>query len=249
MTRLEKHSMAPHATGSPRAYAGAGSELKPETGKLWRMSGPPDFDANFRARLRDLIVWRRDVRRFTREPLPDGALDRLLQLACLAPSVGLSQPWRFVIVDNPARRSAVKECFKLCNAAALSDQATERMSLYARLKLEGLDDAPCQLAVFADRSTTQGYGLGRLTMPEMIQYSAVLAVHTLWLAARAEGIGVGWLSILEPSRVASILDVPAGWTFIGYFCIGYPAEECETPALEQAGWESRRPSPEAIVYR
>jgi 5,6-dimethylbenzimidazole synthase len=223
--------------------------LKPETGKLWRMSGPPDFDANFRARLRDLILWRRDVRRFTREPLPDGALDRLLQLACLAPSVGLSQPWRFVIVDNPARRSAVKECFKLCNAAALSDQATERMSLYARLKLEGLDDAPCQIAVFADRSTTQGHGLGRLTMPEMIQYSAVLAVHTLWLAARAEGIGVGWLSILEPSRVASILDVPPDWTFIGYFCIGYPAEECEIPALEQAGWESRRPAPEAIVYR
>jgi 5,6-dimethylbenzimidazole synthase len=143
----------------------------------------------------------------------------------------------------------VKECFKACNAAAMSDQATERTSLYARLKLEGLDDAPCQLAVFADRSTTRGHGLGRLTMPEMIQYSAVLAVHTLWLAARAEGIGVGWLSILEPSRVASILDVPPGWAFIGYFCIGYPVEECEIPALEQAGWEARRPLSEAIVYR
>jgi 5,6-dimethylbenzimidazole synthase len=213
------------------------------------MSGPPDFDADFRARLRDLMIWRRDVRRFTREPLPDGALQRLLQLACLAPSVGLSQPWRFVIVQNPARRDAVKECFNACNAAALSDQATGRTSLYARLKLEGLDDAPCQVAVFADGSTTQGHGLGRVTMPEMIQYSAVLAVHTLWLAARAEGIGVGWLSILEPSRMAGILDVPAGWTFIGYFCIGYPAEECETPALEQQGWEARRPWSEAVVYR
>jgi 5,6-dimethylbenzimidazole synthase len=213
------------------------------------MSGPPDFDADFRARLRDLMIWRRDVRRFTREPLPDGALHRLLQLACLAPSVGLSQPWRFVIVQNPARRDAVKECFKACNAAALSDQATERISLYARLKLEGLDDAPCQVAVFADRSTTLGHGLGRLTMPEMIQYSAVLAVHTLWLAARAEGIGVGWLSILEPSRMASILDVPAGWAFIGYFCIGYPVAEYETPALEQQGWEARRPLSEAVVYR
>lgn len=213
------------------------------------MSKPPNFDTDFRARLRDLIIWRRDVRRFKREPLPDGALDRLLRLACLAPSVGLSQPWRFVIVDSPARRNAIKDCFMTCNAEALSDQAMERASLYARLKLEGLDDAPCQVAVFADRSTTQGHRLGRLTMPEMIQYSAVLAVHTLWLAARAEGIGVGWLSILEPSRVARILDVPTGWAFIGYFCIGYPAEESETPALEREGWEARRPLSEAVLYR
>jgi 5,6-dimethylbenzimidazole synthase len=213
------------------------------------MSGPPDFDASFRTRLRDLIVWRRDVRRFRREPLPQGALDRLLQLACLAPSVGLSQPWRFIIVDSPIRRDAIKCCFKACNAQALSDQETERASLYARLKLEGLDDAPCHVAVFADRSTALGHGLGRLTMPQMIEYSAVLAVHTLWLAARAEGIGVGWLSILEPARVAAILDTPAGWAFIGYFCIGYPAEECDTPALEQAGWETRRPLSEAVFYR
>jgi 5,6-dimethylbenzimidazole synthase len=213
------------------------------------MNRAPDFDEDFRARLRDLITWRRDVRRFKREPLPDGALDRLLQLACLAPSVGLSQPWRFVIVDSQARRDAVKDCFKACNAEALSDQAMERTSLYARLKLEGLDDAPCHIAVFADRSTTQGHGLGRLTMPEMVEYSAVLAVHTLWLAARAEGIGVGWLSILEPSRVAEILDVPPLWAFIGYFCIGYPVEECDAPALERQGWETRRPLSEVIAYR
>jgi 5,6-dimethylbenzimidazole synthase len=245
MTGLQKHSMAPHATGkAPRR-----SQLRIETGRLWRMSGPPDFDANFRARLRDLMIWRRDVRRFKREPLPDGALDRLLQLACLAPSVGLSQPWRFVIVDSPVRRDAIKECFKACNAHALSDQAAERASLYARLKLEGLDDAPCQVAVFADRSTTLGHGLGRLTMPEMVQYSAVLAVHTLWLAARAEGIGVGWLSILQPSRVAEILDVSPDWAFIGYFCIGYPVQQCDIPTLEQEGWEARRPLSDAVVYR
>jgi 5,6-dimethylbenzimidazole synthase len=131
----------------------------------------------------------------------------------------------------------------------LSDQSAERTSLYARLKLEGLDDAPCQIAVFADRSTGQGHGLGRMTMPEMIQYSAVLAVHTLWLAARAEGIGVGWLSILDPARVSEILDVPPGWAFIGYFCIGYPLDECDTPALEREGWEARRPLSEALLYR
>jgi 5,6-dimethylbenzimidazole synthase len=239
--------MAPHATGKltrRQRRATDGNERREA-----QVMSPPDFDQEFRARLRDLVVWRRDVRRFRREPLPDGTLDRLLQLACLAPSVGLSQPWRFVIVDSVARREAVKQSFKTCNAQALSDQTGERASLYARLKLEGLDDAPCHVAVFADRSTSVGHGLGRLTMPEMIQYSAVLAVHTLWLAARAEGIGVGWLSILEPSRIATILDVSPAWAFIGYFCIGYPVEECDTPALEQAGWETRRPPAEAVLYR
>jgi len=172
-----------------------------------------------------------------------------LKLACLAPSVGLSEPWRFVVVREAARRDKIKSCFETCNAAALSGQASDRASLYARLKLQGLDDAPCHVAVFADRSTAQGHGLGRLTMPEMIEYSAVLAIHTLWLAARAEGIGVGWLSILEPAKVAIILDTPPEWTFIGYFCIGYPAENCDTPALEREGWESRRPPPDTVFYR
>jgi 5,6-dimethylbenzimidazole synthase len=218
------------------------------------MTEAPEFDADFCKRLRDLIVWRRDVRRFRREPLPEGTLHRLLEIACLAPSVGLSQPWRFVVVDSPARRNAIRECFRTCNAEALADQArsgrsAERAALYARLKLEGLDDAPCQIAVFADRATTSGHRLGRLTMPQMIEYSAVLAVHTLWLAARAEGIGVGWLSILEPSRVAEILEVPPEWTFIGYFCIGYPTREDEIPVLEQQGWETRRRLSEALIER
>src|SRR5438105_9508740 len=100
------------------------------------------FDAAFRARLRELLVWRRDVRRFRRDPLPEGTLESLIELACLAPSVGLSQPWRFVIVDDGARRTAVRENFALCNAQALSAQAPQRAALYARLKLTGLDEAP-----------------------------------------------------------------------------------------------------------
>ena len=213
------------------------------------MAEAPTFDADFRARFRDLIGWRRDVRQFRRDPLPDGTLERLLKLACLAPSVGLREPWRFVVVREAARRDKIKSSFETCNAAALNGQASDRASLYARLKLQGLDDAPCHVAVYADRSTAQGHGLGRLTMPEMIEYSAVLAIHTLWLAARAEGIGVGWLSILEPAKVAIILDTPPEWTFIGYFCIGYPAENCDTPALEREGWESRRPPPDTVFYR
>lgn len=213
------------------------------------MPGSAVFDSAFRARLRDLLVWRRDVRRFRPDPLPDGTLERLVELACLAPSVGLSQPWRFVEVADPARRSAVRDNFEACNAEALADYTGERAGLYARLKLAGLDEAPLQLAVFADRSTAQGHGLGRRTMPEMIEYSVVTAIHTLWLAARAEGIGLGWVSILDPERIAAILDVPADWSFIGYLCLGYPQAEDDTPALERAGWEQRRDADSFLLRR
>ncbi len=151
-----------------------------------RPNPPPAFDAGFRARLLDLIQWRRDVRHFRRDPLDQTALDRLVETACRAPSVGLSEPWRFVMVTEPARRRAIRECFVDCNADALNAQSTDRASDYARLKLAGLDAAPGHVAVFADRSTLQGHGLGRRTMPETIEYSVVMAIHTLWLAARAE---------------------------------------------------------------
>jgi len=207
------------------------------------------FDHAFRTRLRELLVWRRDVRRFRRDPLPGGTLEALIELACLAPSVGLSQPWRFVIVDDSARRVAIRRNFTTCNAAALAAQSPQRASLYARLKLAGLEEAPCHMAVFADRSTAQGHGLGRLTMPEMIEYSAVTAVHTIWLAARAQGIGMGWVSILDPEAAATILDVPAHWKFIGYFCLGYPQADDTIPELAQSGWEQRCVPASVIIRR
>ena len=213
------------------------------------MAKAPNFDPAFRSHLQALLTWRRDVRRFRRDPLPEGTIKRLIGLACLAPSVGLSQPWRFVLVDLPARRAAVRENFLHCNAAALAGQAAERARHYARLKLAGLDEAPCHLAVFADPRTQQGHGLGRLTMPETIDYSAVLAAHTLWLMARAEGIGMGWISILEPVTVATALDVPADWRLIGYFCLGYPEDADTVPALERAGWERRGRPEECLIYR
>jgi 5,6-dimethylbenzimidazole synthase len=209
----------------------------------------PDFDDAFRARLRDLLTWRRDVRRFRRDALPRGTLERLIDLACLAPSVGLSQPWRFVIVDTPACRAAIRANFEICNTKALAAQSGQRAAGYARLKLAGLDDAPGHLAVFADPATTRGHGLGRHTMPEMIEYSAVTAVHTIWLAARAEGIGMGWISILDPATVAATLDVPATWTFIGYLCLGFPETEDDIPDLERAGWERRYPASSRVVLR
>jgi 5,6-dimethylbenzimidazole synthase len=213
------------------------------------MAASPQFDDRFRARLRELLAWRRDVRHFRCDSLPGGAIERLIETACLAPSVGLSQPWRFVLVDAPERRAAIAANFVECNAAALAAQEPDRAARYARLKLAGLDDAPCHLAVFADPDPEQGHGLGRLTMPEMAQYSAVAAVHTLWLAARAEGIGMGWVSILDPEAVRVILDVPASWRLIGYFCLGYPAAEDDVPELARAGWETRRPVECFVVRR
>jgi len=227
------------------------------------MSPPPDpqvgevaavpktstaFDDTFRGRLRDLLVWRRDVRRFRRDPLPSGTLEALIESACLPPSVGLSQPWRFVIVDDEAVRAAIRRNFATCNAAALEAQSRERAGRYARLKLAGLEEAPCHFAVFADRGTGQGHGLGRHTMPEMIEYSAVTAVHTIWLVARAQGIGMGWVSILDPKAVAALLDVPTEWKFIDYFCLGYPQLDDTVPELEQMGWEARRP-PSSVIFK
>jgi 5,6-dimethylbenzimidazole synthase len=206
------------------------------------------FDDVFRARLRELLIWRRDVRRFRSEPLVPGTLERLIETACLAPSVGLSQPWRFVIVDDPARRRAVLEEFKSCNADALQSYAGDLAARYVELKLAGIQEAPSQLAVFADMATATGHGLGRRTMPEMAEYSVVAAVCTMWLAARAEGIGMGWVSILDPAHVGKILEIPETWRFIGYFCLGYPQAQDDSPELERAGWE-RRQHPETFVLR
>ena len=208
-----------------------------------------DFDDEFRARLRDLLIWRRDVRRFRTEPLPPGTLERLIATACLAPSVGLSQPWRFVIVDAPERRRAVLDDFRSCNAAALASYDGEEAVRYAALKLAGLAEAPAQLAVFADRATETGLGLGRRTMPEMAEYSVVAAITAMWLAARAEGIGMGWVSILDPQRINDILDVPPAWRFIGYFCLGYPQTESDAPELERADWEHRRAPGTSLLRR
>lgn len=194
------------------------------------------------AELLRLLRWRRDVRHFTATPLPPPVLDALIAAADLAPSVGLSQPWRFVLVKNSARRAGVKAVFERCNREALASQDGVRAATYAGLKLAGLDQAPCHLAVFVDDAPAQGHGLGRRTMPETPAYSTVMAIHTLWLAARSIGVGVGWVSILDPVAVTAILDVPSSWRLIAYLCLGYPDGESDVPELERAGWERRRPS-------
>jgi len=209
----------------------------------------PTFSRAFREDLKTLFRWRRDVRRFRGDPVPAETLNALLDLAALAPSVGLSEPWRFVTVEEAGRRAAIRAIFAGCNAESLAGQTGSRASLYARLKLAGLDQAPCQFAVFAEPDPEQGHGLGRRTMPETVAYSAVMAIHTLWLAAAAEGLGLGWVSILDPAAVSQALDVPRTWLFIGYFCLGFPETAQQTPELEQAGWEHRRPAGSGVIRR
>lgn len=210
---------------------------------------PPLFGPDFIAAFRELVLWRRDVRRFRTDPLPEGTAERLIGLACHAPSVGNAQPWRFVLVEEPARRAAVRASFQRANRSALEGYDGETRALYAALKLEGLDAAPVHLAVFADETTARGAGLGRQTMPETLRYSVVGAVHTLWLAARAEGIGVGWVSILEPAVVTRALETPADWTLVAYLCLGWPVEEHLDSELERAGWQARAQAADVILRR
>jgi 5,6-dimethylbenzimidazole synthase len=210
---------------------------------------PPVFDQDFQARLAELFAWRRDVRRFRTDPLPPALIDRLLDLACLAPSVGNAQPWRFVSVESAPRRAAIVADFERANEEAARLYQDEQAALYARLKLAGLKTAPLHLAVFCDETTAQGAGLGRQTMPETLRYSVVGAIQTLWLAARAHGVGMGWVSILHPERMNALLEIDASWFFIGYLCLGYPAEAHLGPALERYGWQSRSAESRRLLRR
>jgi 5,6-dimethylbenzimidazole synthase len=208
----------------------------------------PAFDSRFAESFEQLLLWRRDVRHFKAEPVPQEQLDWLLAQAALAPSVGLSQPWRFVLVQDPALRAGVLEDFEKSRAEAEAGIPVEKRGAYGRAKLEGLREAPVHLAAFTDTATHQGHGLGVFSMPECLHYSTVMAVHTLWLAAQLRGLGLGWVSILHPADVARRLSVPAGWDLTAYLCLGYPSFESQRPELESTGWEQRRP-PEAWLLR
>jgi len=200
---------------------------------------PPDFDAAFRRQFASLVAWRRDVRRFSDRPVPDTLIEELFDLVQSSPSVGNSQPWRWVRVDSPDARAAIRANFRDCNARAQAAQPDSQAEAYAALKLAGIDRAPLQLAVFCDKETAQGHGLGQRTMPETAEYSTVSMITTFWLAARAAGLGVGWVSILDPELVSETLLAPASWKFIAYLCVGWPEEEHLDPELERFGWQAR----------
>ncbi len=192
------------------------------------------------------MAWRRDVRRFRRDPVDPAVLDACLSTMALAPSVGLSEPWRIVRVASDAARAHALANFRAANADALAGYSGDDARLYATLKLSGMAEAPEQLAVFCDDGTRQGRNLGVTTMPEMRRYSVVCAVQQFWLAARAHDIGVGWVSILDPDRLARDLNVPERWRLIAYLCVGHPETTSDTPELARLGWQDRSGPPPCL---
>lgn len=195
------------------------------------------------------IAERRDVRRgFRSEPLADNLLERLLAAAHRAPSVGLMQPTRFIVVRDAAVRQSVHSIFEQANAEAAVEYAGERGEQYRGLKLEGLLEAPQHLCVLCDAGSERGHRLGRQTMPEMALYSTVCAIQNLWLAARSEGVGVGWVSILDPERLRAALAIPANLALVGYLCIGYVDGFAAEPDLERFGWEKRLALESVVSY-
>jgi 5,6-dimethylbenzimidazole synthase len=211
--------------------------------------GPAPFTRPFQEELLRLFKLRRDVRRFRRDPLDEADVLDLLGAAHAAPSVGLSQPWRFVRVRSEAARAAVTASFERANAKAASLYDDERSRLYRSLKLAGLREAPEHLLVCCETETEQGHGLGRATLPGTLRDSVICAIQNLWLAARSRGLAIGWVSILEPEELRGPLDLPPHWQWVAYLCLGWPERDTDCPELEAAGWEHRRSLGEVLFTR
>jgi 5,6-dimethylbenzimidazole synthase len=185
---------------------------------------------------------RRDVRsQFLPDPIAPDILARLLQAAHHAPSVGFMQPWDFLVIDSIEIKRAVKALYERANAEAANNYSGERAAQYRRLKLEGIVDSPINLCITCDRQRGGPHVLGRNTMLETDLFSTCLAVQNLWLAARSEGIGVGWVSIVDPALLAETLKLPPQVQPVAYLCLGYVSEFLPKPELEIAGWRSRLP--------
>jgi 5,6-dimethylbenzimidazole synthase len=207
------------------------------------------FSEPFQEELLRLFRLRRDVRRFRRDALPEAEVLALLEAAHTAPSVGLSQPWRFVRIQSEAARATVIASFERANAAASATYDDERSRLYRTLKLAGLREAPEHLLVCCQTDTSQGHGLGRATLPSTLRDSVVCAIQNLWLAARSRGLAIGWVSILNPDELRGPLELPESWLWVGYLCLGYPESYEDQPELQVMGWEHRRPLSEVLFSR
>jgi 5,6-dimethylbenzimidazole synthase len=188
------------------------------------------------------IYERRDVRsQFLPNPIPQEILGRILDAAHHAPSVGFMQPWDFIVIEDPGVKRAIHENFERANLRAAQVYSGEQQDAYLRMKLAGILDAPVNICVTCDHQRNSGHGLGRQTDPATDVYSTVCAVQNLWLAARAESLGVGWVSILDLEDLKARLGIPANCTPVAYLCIGYVTEFRPRPDLEESGWERREP--------
>ncbi len=204
------------------------------------------FSAAEQAALYRVIESRRDVRAFKPDPVPEAVLLRVLTAAHHAPSVGLMQPWNFIVIQSLETKRQVKALFLRENERARANYSGDREILYRTLKLEGIEEAPINVCVTCDRTRAGPHVLGRNTIIDTDLYSTCCAIENLWLAARAEGVGVGWVSILDNAELRKVLCIPDHVVPVAYLCIGYPEEFFETPELEKRGWSRRLPLDDLI---
>lgn len=205
------------------------------------------FSDDERAGLYRAIYERRDVRsQFLPDPIPQPVLARLLKAAHHAPSVGFMQPWDFILIDSLEVRQQVLASFNEENAKAAENYTDERKQTYRSLKLQGIIESPMNLCITCDRSRGGTHVLGRNSIVEMDLFSTCLAVQNLWLAARAEGIGVGWVSIIDQDRLSDILQLPEQVYPLAYLCLGYVSEFLDQPELQAKGWRKRLPLEELV---
>ncbi|HEX3828342.1 MAG TPA: 5,6-dimethylbenzimidazole synthase [Sporichthyaceae bacterium] len=205
------------------------------------------FPAEERDALHRVIAARRDIRRFRPDPVPAPVLTRVLAAAHAAPSVGHSQPWRFIVVTDAANReraSVLADRERHAQAALLAPDSARRL---LDLQLDGLREAPIGVVVCCDRRTPATGVLGRATFPDADLWSCACAIENLWLAARAEGLGLGWVTLFQPRDLAELLGLPDGVVTLGWLCLGWPDERPPGPGLERAGWSRRAPL-DAVVF-
>lgn len=213
------------------------------------VENPHAFAAADRAAVYDAIFSRRDVRgQFLPEPVDDEVLARILMAAHHAPSVGFMQPWNFLLVRSAAVKRRVRAVFAQANGEAAAMFPDGKRELYSQLKLQGILEAPVNLCITCDRSRSGPVVIGRTHMPTMDLYSSVCAVQNLWLAARAEGLGVGWVSIFHEKALQDALGIPHHIVPIAYLCIGRVSHFHDRPELEKAGWLPRLPVNELMYF-
>ncbi len=211
--------------------------------------GQTPFSEEERDAIYRVIFSRRDVREgFLPNPIPQNVLGRILEAAHHAGSVGFMQPWNFVVIDDPKIKQSVKQIFVEENSRASENYSGERRVLYDSLKLEGIIESPLNIAVTCDHERGGNHVLGRSTIRETDLFSTCCAIQNLWLAARAEGVGIGWVSIIDPAKVKSLLQIPENISLVAYLCMGYVKEFAREPMLETKGWASRLPL-DGVIFR
>jgi 5,6-dimethylbenzimidazole synthase len=205
-----------------------------------------EFDPAARAAFYEVVARRRDIRMFQPgRTIPVEVLERILNAAHQAPSVGYSQPWDFIIVRDPVVRRRIRASFLRCRDEEAARFSGERRAKYLAYRLEGIEDSALNVCVTVDLREKDEPILGTTMQPETLRSSTCCAIQNLWLAARAEGLGVGWVSIVDPAVVRSELGLPAGIDLVAYLCLGYAVEFGDRPMLEETKWRQHRPLDDA----